>query len=405
MTRVKGSKLPPGALDGIRVIDMTSVLFGPYCTQWLGDMGADVIKVEGLVGDSTRKTGPSRNPGMASVFLGNNRNKRSIAVDAKTAEGRDVILALMREAHVFVTNVRPLAVDRLGLGYNNACEENPRLVYCNAVGYSQAGVYAALPAFDDTIQAMCGTAALQAELTGEPQYVGSAIADKVSGLMLALAIVAAVRHAERTGEGQEVEVPMFEAMVSFNLVEHLYGSTFEPPMGEARYPRIISRFRRPYKTLDGYIAVIPYNDAHWKKFFALVGQPELMREPRFATMGDRTSNVDALYEMLAGHIATRTSADWLERLQSADIPAAPVRSLPELVANDQHLKETGFFRHVEHPTEGPILHTASPVRMGASPLGLRRHAPKLGEHSAEILRELGKSERDIEHLRSIGAIA
>lgn len=396
--------LPPGALDGVRVVDMTTVLFGPYCTMWLGDMGADVIKVEGLEGDSTRNTGPARHPGMAAVFLGNNRNKRSISVDAKTPEGREVIQSLIESADVFVTNVRPNAIRRLGLDYESVRGANPRLVYCKAVGYGQDGPYAAHPAFDDTIQAMSGSASLQAEFAGEPQYIASAVADKASGVMLALAIVAALRHAERTGQGQEVEVPMFEAMVSFNLVEHLYGSAFVPPLSEPRYPRVVSKFRRPYRTRDGYLAVVPYNDGQWTKFFALIGRPELMREPRFATMAERTRNIDALYELLAGEIATRTSAEWLEMLRSADIPAVPVKTMKELVTDDPHLKQTGFFQEVDHPTEGRIVHTASPLRMAASPAGLRRHAPRLGEHTVEILEELGRSPQEIDRLLASGAL-
>lgn len=397
--------LAPGALEGVRVVDMTTVLFGPYCTQWLGDMGADVIKVEGLHGDSTRNTGPARNPGMASVFLGNNRNKRSIALDAKQAEGRDVLRALIASADVFVTNVRPKAIERLKLDYATVRSDNPKLVYCKAVGYGQDGPYAAYPAFDDTIQAMSGSAALQAEFAGEPQYVASAVADKVSGLMLALAIVAGVRHAERTGQGQEVELPMFEAMVSFNLVEHLYGSSFSPAMGAPRYPRIVSKFRRPYRTKDGYLAVVPYNDGQWTKFFDLIGRPELMREPRFASMAERTRNIDALYELLADEIAGKTSAEWLDLLQQADIPAVPVKGLQELVDDDPHLKQTGFFQQVAHPTEGPIVHAAAPLRMSASPVGLRRHAPNLGQHSVEILRELGRSDSEIDRLLGSGAVA
>lgn len=396
--------LPPGPLDGVRIVDMTTVLFGPYCTQWLGDMGADVVKVEGLEGDSTRNTGPARNAGMAAVFLGNNRNKRSIAIDVKRSEGRDVLMALIAKADVFVTNVRPKAIQRLGLDYASVRGDNRRLVYCKAVGYGQDGPYAAYPAFDDTIQAMSGSAALQAEFAGEPQYIGAAVADKASGVMLALAIVAALRHAERTGQGQEVEVPMFEAMVSFNLVEHLYGSTFVPPLSGPRYPRVVSKFRRPYKTLDGYLAVVPYNDGQWTKFFELIGRSELMREPRFATMAERTRNIDALYELLAGEIATRSSAEWLDLLRQADIPAVPVKTLAELVTDDPHLQQTGFFQQVDHPTEGRMQQTSSPLRMPASPLGLRRHAPGLGEHTVEILRELGRTQQDIDRLLASGAL-
>jgi crotonobetainyl-CoA:carnitine CoA-transferase CaiB-like acyl-CoA transferase len=398
------SVLPPGALQGVRVVDMTSVLFGPYCTQLLGDMGADVIKLEGLEGDSTRNTGPTRSPGLAAVFLGNTRNKRSISVDLKRPEGREVAMALIATADVFVTNIRPKAIHRLGLDYASVRGDNPRLVYCKAVGYGQDGPYAARPAFDDTIQAMSGMAALQAEFAGEPQYIAQAVADKVSGMMLALAVVAALRHAEKSGKGQEVEVPMFETMVSFNLIEHLYGRTFVPGVGEPRYPRVVSRFRKPYRTLDGYVAVVPYNDGQWTKFFTLIGRPELMREPRFSTMSERTRNIDALYEMLADEVATRTTAEWLRLLGEADIPAVPVKSLKELVDEDEHLKQTGFFQQVEHPTEGAMLQAASPLRMSATPAGLRRHAPALGEHTVELLRELGRDEAEIERLLASGAL-
>jgi crotonobetainyl-CoA:carnitine CoA-transferase CaiB-like acyl-CoA transferase len=398
------SLLPPGALDGVRVIDMTTVLFGPYGTQWLGDMGADVIKVEGLEGDSTRNTGPARHPGMAAVFLGTNRNKRSICIDVKRPEGLEVVKSLIATADIFVTNVRPNAVRRLGLDYASVQGLNPRLVYCKAVGYGQDGPYAAYPAFDDTIQAMSGGAALQAEFSGEPQYVGAAIADKASGIMLALAMVAALRHAERTGAGQEVEVPMFEAMVSFNLVEHLFGATFVPPQGKPRYPRVVSKFRRPYRTLDGHVAVVPYNDAQWTKFFKLIGRPELMQEPRFSTMAQRTSNIDALYELLADEIATRTTAEWLDLLREADIPAVPVKSLADLVEGDPHLQATGFLRQVEHPTEGAMLTAASPLRMSVSPSGLRRHAPGLGEHTFELMRELGRTDDETARLIEAGVL-
>ena len=394
----------PGPLAGVRIVDMTTVLFGPYATMLLGELGADVIKVESFDGDSTRNTGPARHPGMAAVFLNSNRNKRSICVDLKRPEGREIVLGLTAQADVFVTNVRPKAVARLGLAYPAVKERNARIVYCSAVGYGQSGPYADYPAFDDTIQAMSGTAALQAEFAGVPQYVAGALADKSSGLMLALALLAAVRHAEKTGEGQEVEVPMFETMVSLNLVEHLFGRTFVPPLGEARYPRVVSKFRRPYKTLDGYLAVLPYNDMQWQRFFTAIDKPELMQEPRFATMAERTLNIDGLYELLADAIATRTSAEWLALLHKNDIPCVPVKTMTELVDTDEHLKQTGYFQQVDHPSEGKLISASTPIRMSKTHVGIHGHAPRLGQHSSQILEQLGYSAEEVATLMQQGVV-
>ena len=388
-----------GPLAGIVVLDTSSVLFGPYATLLLGEMGADVIKLEGFEGDNTRHIGPARTPGMAGVFLNLNRNKRSIAVDLKRDEGRRIALELARSADIFVTNIRRKAVARLGLGYEAVAAENPGIIYCNAVGYGRGGPYEDYPAFDDTVQAISGLASLQSAFAGKPEYVAMAVADKVSGIMLALGIVTALRHRDVTGIGQRVEVPMFETMVSFNLVEHLYGRSFVPPLGPATYPRVVSKFRRPYKTLDGYVAIVPYNDGQWLRFFSLVGQPELARDERFATMAGRTKNIDALYEILAAQVAGRSTATWLASMREQDIPAVPVKSCDELI-DDPHLVARGFFRESLHPSEGRLLSVEPAIGLSASPLGMTRPAPRLGEHTVEVLTAIGYDTERIDALLS-----
>lgn len=378
----------PGPLAGVRIIDFTSVLLGPYCTLLLGDMGADVIKVESLEGDSTRYVGPARHPGMSGIFITVNRNKRSIALDLKQPEARAVLLDLIRSADVFVSNVRRKALDRLGLAYRDLAEVNPKIIYCNAVGYAEGGPNADEPAFDDIIQANCGIAALQAAFSGTPTYVANVVADKSTGMMAAIALLGALRHRDQTGRGQQVEVPMFEGMVSFTMAEHLYGRTFVPAIGQTVYPRPVSPFRRPYRTADGYIAVVPYNDKQWLRFFELTGRGELASDPRFSTISLRTQNIDTLYQILDEVVGTRSSSDWLRILRENDIPAVPVQT-PEQLFDDPQLAATGFFRELQHPSEGMIVAMDSPFRLSDSPVGLRRHAPRLGEHSCELMAELG----------------
>lgn len=387
----------PGPLSGVRIVDLTSVLLGPYCTVLLGDLGADVIKVESFDGDSTRNVGPARQPGMSGVFLTTNRNKRSIAIDLKQPEGRALMLDLVKDADVFVTNVRRKPLQRLGLEYADLAAVNPGLVYCNAVGYGTGGPNEDDPAFDDIIQAHSGLAALQGYFNGKPQYVATVMADKGAGMMVAIALLAAIRHKERTGRGQQVDVPMFETLVSFNMVEHLYGATFVPPIEGTVYPRPVSKFRRPYKTADGYLSVLPYNDGQWLRFFAMVGREDLTADPRFATLADRTRNVDALYALIDEVMASRSSAEWLQLLQQNDIPSVAVKHPTELL-DDAHLKATDFFEVVEHPSEGAVISMRSPMHMSDSPVGLRRHAPRLGEHTREILSEIGYSDERCEAL-------
>ncbi|MBO0959995.1 CoA transferase [Neobacillus sp. MM2021_6] len=392
-----------GPLTGIRVIDLTSVLMGPYCTQLLGDMGADIIKIETEKGDSTRYIGPSRNKGMASAFLYAGRNKRSIVLDLKKEEGKRAFFRLVEDADVFVHSSRPQAIERLGLTYEEVKRVNPSIIYCGAYGFSKKGPYREKPAYDDMIQGASGLAALQGEVAGTPQYMATVLADKTTGLMMMNAILAALYSRERTGEGQEIEVPMFETMISYSLVEHMYGLTFDPPMDSSFYPRVTSKYRKPYKTKDGYISVIVYNDKQWFKFFEISGHPELKDDPRFRDIGERTKHIDQLYQMVEEIIMTRKTDEWLEILENADIPVMPVYR-PEDMFNDPHLKAVHFFEKVSHPSEGSYWNIKNPIGFSKTPIELTRFAPRLGEHSAEVLEEVGYSQQEIQHLLEAGVI-
>ena len=381
----------PGPLDGIRVVDLTSVGMGPYATQILGDMGADVIKVESPDGDVFRHAAPYRNAGMGAAFLNLNRNKRSIVLDLKRADELQILRRLADRADVFVFSVRPQAIRKLGLGYEVLRETNPRLIYCGVYGFSERGPYAGRPAFDDIIQAMSGLAALQGKNERDgPRYVNTIVADKTAGLTAAWAIAMALFERERSGRGQAIEVPMFETMVSFNLIEHLAGETFRPAAGGMGYDRVLSPHRRPYRTKDGYIAVMPYTDAHWQRFFAIAGRPELAADARFADPASRSRNVRKLYRILAGLLEERSTAEWSELLREADIPMTRVME-PEDLLRDPHLEATGLFREEKHPSEGRIRTMATPVQFSRTPGSVRRLAPRLNEHRQEILEELNSN--------------
>jgi crotonobetainyl-CoA:carnitine CoA-transferase CaiB-like acyl-CoA transferase len=364
-----------GPLHGIRIIDMTSVAMGPYATQILGDMGAEVMKIESPEGDVFRSTAPAANAGMGPAYLNLNRNKQSITLDAKTPADRERLLDLIDTADVFISNVRPRALARLGLDAATLCARNRRLIHCAAVGFGQDGPYAARPAFDDIIQAMSGLADLQGRNAGAPAYVNTILADKVAGLTLAYAIPMALYERERSGQGQAIEVPMFETLVSFLLVEHLGGHTFEPPHGPMGYGRVLSAQRRPYRTRDGYLGLLPYTDAQWRRFFALAQRDDLARDPRYIDAAARARHFDALYQDLADIVALRATDEWLALLADADIPHARVNT-PEALFEDPHLKATGFFQRMEHPTEGPVVVTAIPVRFSRTPGDIRRLAPR-----------------------------
>lgn len=373
---------PSGALADVRVLDMTAVGMGPFCTQILGDYGADVIKIESSDGDVFRHATPANNPGMGSPFLQFNRNKRSVVLDLKQVDDRNVLLSLAKEADVLVYNIRPQSMRKLGLGFDDLSELNQRLIYCGVYGFSEAGKFAGRPAFDDIIQAMGGLAALQGR-DGPPGYVTSIVADKIAGLTATHAILAALYERNRSGQGQAIEVPMFETLVAFNMLEHMGEATFaksDPVMG---YARATSPYRKPYRTKDGYIGLLPYTTAQWQRFFELAGQSDVMNDERFAEPGPRAKHIEQLYAKLDQIVPTKTTEEWLKALEAADIPAAKVNSLSELLENE-HLQSVSFFQEHEHPSEGRVVMPKSAVTMSRTPPSTRMLAPKLGEHTEEV---------------------
>ncbi|MBI3993506.1 MAG: CoA transferase [Candidatus Lambdaproteobacteria bacterium] len=391
-----------GALHGIRILDLSTVLMGPYATQILADMGADVIKIEGPAGDSSRYITDGRSRGMGGSTLNLHRNKRGLVLDLKHPDGKAALLRLAEGADVLFYNIRPQAMARLGLDYAALRAVNPRIVYCGAYGYRRDGPYGHKGAYDDLIQGASGIAALNGRLYGEPAYVPTVLCDKVAGLTAVYAITAALLHRERTGEGQEIEVPMFETLVSFTMLEHIRDHAFEPPLSPVGYARLLTRNRRPYRTQDGYACILPYTDRNWRDLFAYVGRPELAQDERYVSIRARTQHIDALYTQLAEFAATRTTAEWMAFCDRVSIPAAPVNDLADMW-EDPHLRATGFFSTAEHPTEGKYKVIGFPVNFSASPMTLRRHAPRLGGNSIEVLREAGFSEAHIQRMLQQGA--
>jgi crotonobetainyl-CoA:carnitine CoA-transferase CaiB-like acyl-CoA transferase len=395
----------PGPLDGVRIVELTSVVLGPWACQILADMGADVVKIEPPAGDSNRQLGASRHPGMSALYLTCNRNKRSIVLDLKLPEAKQALLDLVKHADVFVHNNRPQVMAKLGLDYAALRAVNQKIIYCGSYGYSRRGPYGSKGALDDSIQAIAGIAMLNKLVLGEPRYLPTIVADKTTAITVVYAVLAALFSRERTGMGQEIEVPMFETMVSFVMAEHLWGMTFEPPLGPPGYVRLMSVHRKPYRTKDGYVAILPYMNAHWAVFCDVVGHPELKTDPRFRSMGDRTRNIDATYAETARIMAERTTADWLGLFAETSVPINRVNTLEDL-ATDPHLVETGFWKTVEHPSEGMLRTTAFPVNFAATPADVtRRHAPRLGEHTRELLHELGYTPEQIGAMLVAGAAA
>lgn len=394
-----------GPLEGIRVIDLTSVLMGPYATQIMADMGADVIKVEPPSGDTVRGIGPMRNPGMGHIFLHVNRNKRSVVLDLKHPDGLAAFLDLAKSADVVIYNIRPQAMARLGLGYERLRQLNDRLIYAGMHGYGETGPYAGKPAYDDLIQGAAAVPSLMAMASGgEPRYVPLTLADRTVGLAAANAILAAVIARYRTGRGQSIEVPMFETMVQYVLSDHMGAQTFMPPVGPPGYPRLLVQERRPYRTSDGYICALVYSDKQWQRFLGLIGKPALYAEdPRFASIGQRTEHINDLYAMVGLAMRTRSTSEWLALLEQADIPCMPMHDLDSLIS-DPHLVATGFLREVDHPSEGRLRQIGVPVRLSGTPVASeQRPAPRLGEHSAEVLQEIGYDAERIQRMAAAGA--
>lgn len=395
-----------GPLDGIRVLDLTTVVMGPYASSVLADYGADVIKIEPPGGDVMRKSGPMKTPDMGHFYLALGRNKRSVVLDLKKAEALAVLLRMVETADVLVYNIRPQAMARLGLGYERLREINPRLIYAGAYGFSQNGPYAARPAYDDLIQGMCGIPWLSQQAGADtPRYAPMVLVDRMAGLQFCTAITSALVYRERTGRGQKVDAPMFEGMLSVTLGEHLAGLQFDPPQGKAGYQRSLAHDRRPYATLDGHICVLVYNDKHWQAFFEAIGKPEVFRtDERFQSQNQRLTNIDYVYGYLSEIIGTRDTAYWLALFAKADLPAARMYGIEDILA-DEHVQATGFVRKVAHPTQGELRTTAIPTEWSESVPENRLHAPELGENTRQVLSEFGYSDAEIDKLRASGAAA
>jgi crotonobetainyl-CoA:carnitine CoA-transferase CaiB-like acyl-CoA transferase len=380
-----------GPLAGVRVLDLTTVILGPFATQILAQLGAEVIKVETPEGDNMR------HPGMGHIFLHANAGKRSIVLDLKHPEGREAALKLAEGCDVLISNVRPQAMQRLGLDYEAVRARSPRIIHVSCCGFDQEGPDAARPAYDDLIQGATGIPWLMQQYGApEPAYAPTTLSDRVTGLHAVYAVTAALYAREKTGQGQAIVVPMFEAMAQFVLGDHMAGLTFEPPLGDPGYARLLTTHRKPYATADGMLCVLIYNDKHWRSFFAAIGESEgLARDPRFATHGARAAHIDAVYAEVGRILRTRTTAEWQALLDAADVPHMPMHSPADLLANPQ-LRATGFVRDAVHPTEGPMHALAHPTRWSATP-PMREpvHAPRLGEHTRALLAQAGYSPEQI----------
>lgn len=375
-------------LSGIRLLDLSSLGMGPFATQVLGDHGADVIKLEAPEGDVFRHVVPQRSRAMSHTFIQFNRNKRSVALDLKSTEGRAALEPLIRSADIVLITMRSDAARGLGLDYDSVKAIKPDIIYCAAYGYSDRGPYGGRPAMDDAIQAACGLAWMQREVSGSSQFVANVVADKATGLTIVNSILAALIHRMKTGRGQRIEVPMFETMVAFVMPEHMAGQTFDPPLGPAGYARVINPDRRPFQTKDGWLCVVPYTTPQWLRFFRLIGRKDLASQPEMADPMYRSRRFQELYALIDAAMPARTNAEWTEVLLEQDILFAEVNSPQDLLA-DPHLQATGMFTTVDHPTEGALKLLGFPVSFSETPCRLRRLPPNLGEHTGEVLAELG----------------
>ncbi len=396
MTPPPGNALPnAGPLTGVRVLDLTINVLGPVATMILGDMGADVIKIETPDGDPNRQNGPSRHPNMAAMHLNMNRNKRSVTLNLKRPEAREALLRMVDSADVLVHSMRPAAAIRLGISYEEIARRNPRIVYGYGCGYMPGGPRENDPAFDDVVQGEAGIANLMQRSVGQARYLPTVLVDKFCGYTLASAIGMALYAREKTGIGQLVRVPMLETIVAFNLQEHLWGGVFDPPLGSGvGYVRLLSEHRRPYETRDGHICVLAVNDEQWRRLLPTIGRPELLLDERFCTVDARMQNIDIVYGVVSDQMKTRTTSDWHGLLDAIDIPNGPMARFEDMLG-DAYLNEIGFFHRYEHPSEGPMLTTIVPTQFSATPGGLHRPPPRLGEHNGDVFGAIGYSADEI----------
>ena len=386
-----------GPLNGVRVIECASIVLGPMTTQLLGDMGADVVKVEDPAGDLTRRIGPQRADKMGALFLGCNRNKRSVVLNLKRTEQRTMFDRLVAGSDIVVTSIRPGAAARLGLDHETLSRLNPSVITCQLEGFGSNGPYSGKAAYDDVVQSLSGLAMLQTVVTGDPRYVPTILADKITAVHAAYAIAVALIHRLRTGRGQAVNVPMFETTTSFILVEHLWGEACEPAIGPMGYPPVATASRRPFKTMDSYLAVMPYTDANWRRFYELIGRPDRMDDPVFTTLRGRHEHIALVWGDLEDQLTRRTTAEWIGLLENEDIPFAAVNTLEDLLT-DPHLEKVGFWQQLTGLDGEVQRFPRSPLALQDSPPSIRRLPPRLGEHTREVLLEFGVPNDLIERL-------
>lgn len=388
-------------LEGIRVVDLTTVIMGPFATAQLGVLGADIIKVESAAGDNVRHIAPMKSPAMGAGYLNANRCKRSVVLDLKSPEGNAALMKILESADVLVTNMRRQALARLGLDRETICERFPKLIHCCAVGFGRGGPYENDAAYDDVVQALSGFASVNADKDGAPRFVPQIIVDKLSGLFIVEGVLAALVHRERTGNAVPFEVPMMETASYFLMTEHLQGQTHQPPIGAPGYARLMNPYRRPYRTKDGFVAVLPYIDKHWDKMLPMIGREEVMKEDWFQSTTERSKRVSELYQMVDEAMPAKTTDEWLVLFREADIPCGVVNSMESLL-EDPQIVETGVFQNQEHPSEGPLRFMRHPLAFDL-PRQPETHAPGLGEHTTEVLREAGMPQEEICALVSKGA--
>ncbi|MEM6664335.1 MAG: CoA transferase [Pseudomonadota bacterium] len=388
-------------LNGIKVVDLTTVIMGPFATAQLGALGADVIKVESPAGDNVRHIAPMISPAMGAGYLNANRNKRAITLDLKQPAARAALGKILADADVFVTNMRRKPAEKLGLDRETLCRAHPDLIHCQAVGFGRGGRYENDAAYDDVVQSMSGFASVNANADGEPRFVPQIIVDKLSAMFIVEGVLASLVHRERTGVAQSFEVPMFETASYFLMTEHLQGQTHQPPIGPPGYARLMNPYRKPYRTRDGFVAVLPYVDKHWAKMLPLIGREDVLKEDWFQTTTERSKRVKELYQMVDEAMPARTTEEWLSLFREADIPCGPVNSMEDLL-EDGHLSETGFFHEHDHPTEGRLRITRHPLAWQIDPEP-ETHAPGMGEHTEDVLRGAGLSDQEIAAMLESGA--